>query len=154
MRLWSLHPCYLDARGLVALWREALLAQQVLRGATRGYRHHPQLLRFQQQRHPLKVIATYLAAIHAEALLRQYRFDPAKIPPGRVRTRIPVTTGQLAYELQHLKAKLRRRDPLAYRALRRVDQPAPHPLLIPVRGAVEEWEVMTTGAAPALQRAE
>ncbi|HEU5178767.1 MAG TPA: pyrimidine dimer DNA glycosylase/endonuclease V, partial [Burkholderiales bacterium] len=32
MRLWSLHPKYLDARGLVALWREALLAQAVLRG--------------------------------------------------------------------------------------------------------------------------
>ncbi|WP_338140756.1 pyrimidine dimer DNA glycosylase/endonuclease V [Candidatus Nitrotoga sp. 1052] len=27
MRLWTLHPCYLDSRGLVALWREALLAQ-------------------------------------------------------------------------------------------------------------------------------
>jgi hypothetical protein len=36
MRLWTLHPKYLDARGLVALWREALLAQKVLRGATRG----------------------------------------------------------------------------------------------------------------------
>ena len=27
MRLWTLHPKYLDAAGLVALWREALLAQ-------------------------------------------------------------------------------------------------------------------------------
>jgi len=25
MRLWTLHPKYLDARGLVALWREGLL---------------------------------------------------------------------------------------------------------------------------------
>jgi hypothetical protein len=29
-RIWSLHPKYLDARGLVALWREGLLAQAVL----------------------------------------------------------------------------------------------------------------------------
>ena len=33
MRLWSLHPCYLDPAGLVAVWREGLLARAVLRGA-------------------------------------------------------------------------------------------------------------------------
>lgn len=43
MRLWSLHPQYLDAKGLVALWREGLLAQAVLAGQTRGYKRHPQL---------------------------------------------------------------------------------------------------------------
>lgn len=37
MRIWSLHPSYLDAKGLVALWRETLLAQKVLLGATVGY---------------------------------------------------------------------------------------------------------------------
>ncbi|MDI6747818.1 MAG: pyrimidine dimer DNA glycosylase/endonuclease V [Rhodocyclaceae bacterium] len=41
MRLWTLHPRYLDARGLVALWREARLAQAVLGGKTRGYTHTP-----------------------------------------------------------------------------------------------------------------
>ena len=60
MRLWSLHPKYLDARGLVALWREALLAQAVLRGETRGYRHHPQLARFDD----VGAIAQYLSLIH------------------------------------------------------------------------------------------
>ena len=43
MRLWSIHPRYLDSMGLVALWREALLAQAVLRGETKGYKFHPQL---------------------------------------------------------------------------------------------------------------
>jgi hypothetical protein len=38
MQLWTLHPKHLDVRGLVALWREALLAQKILCGATRGYR--------------------------------------------------------------------------------------------------------------------
>jgi hypothetical protein len=38
MRLWTLHPKCLDARGLVVPWREALLAQKVLRGETRGYK--------------------------------------------------------------------------------------------------------------------
>ena len=37
MRLWTIHPRYLDSRGLVALWRESLLARAVLRSQTRGY---------------------------------------------------------------------------------------------------------------------
>jgi hypothetical protein len=40
------HPRYLDTAGLTACWREALLAQKVLTGGTRGYRRHPQLERF------------------------------------------------------------------------------------------------------------
>lgn len=44
MRLWSLHPSLLDRAALIAGWREALLAQKVLRGQTTGYRHHPQLV--------------------------------------------------------------------------------------------------------------
>ena len=27
MRIWTLHPEYLDGRGLTALWRETLLAR-------------------------------------------------------------------------------------------------------------------------------
>src|SRR5665213_874155 len=56
MRLWTLHPRYLDAQGLVAAWREALLAQKVLEGATRGYTRHPQLIRFQSHPKPLEAI--------------------------------------------------------------------------------------------------
>ena len=36
MRLWSVHPQHLDVRGLVALWREGLLARKVLLGETNG----------------------------------------------------------------------------------------------------------------------
>jgi len=43
MRIWSLHPKYLDSKGMVALWREALLAKQVLLNKTKGYKNHPQL---------------------------------------------------------------------------------------------------------------
>lgn len=53
MRLWTIHPKYLDTRGLTALWREALLARKVLKGLTIGYRHHPQLERFRQQARPV-----------------------------------------------------------------------------------------------------
>jgi hypothetical protein len=126
--LWSIHPKYLDAQGLVALWREALLAQAVLRGRTRGYRHHPQLQRFRAQRRPLSAIAAYLAEVHAEATRRGYSFDRRRIGRFRAVALMEVTTGQLQYEWRHLRSKLRTRSPAAYRACRGVAEPAAHPL--------------------------
>ena len=111
MRLWSLHPSLLDRVGLVALWREALLAQKVLLGATKGYRHHPQLDRFRQSSDPLLAIASYLWSVADEAKERGYHFDISKVTKRRGRVNISVTQGQLAYELAHLKQKLRHRDP-------------------------------------------
>ena len=143
MRLWSLHPEYLDPRGLVALWREALLAREVLRGRTHGYRHHPQLERFRQHAAPLAAINAYLVAIHTEATARGYSFDPKKLLYVRRAVRLTTTSGQLHYEAGHLTRKLRARNPafyrrfLAHRSARRV---RPHPLFRVVPGAVQEWE--------------
>ncbi|OIR16697.1 hypothetical protein GALL_25150 [mine drainage metagenome] len=142
MRLWSLHPQYLDAKGLVALWREGLLAQKVLAGNTRGYRNHPQLQRFKACGEPAAAIAAYLVEVQREAERRGYRFDAGKIAPHGAAKRIPVTTGQLAYELAHLKAKLDVRDPAASA---RLPQPAAalvHPSFRPVAGGIEAWEVV------------
>src|SRR5580700_7445458 len=99
MRLWSLHPSLLDQKGLVALWREALLAQKVLQGKTKGYRFHPQLARFQQERTPLTTISAYLWAIHDEASQRGYSFDVSKITKKRRPRSLIVTQGQLDFEL-------------------------------------------------------
>jgi hypothetical protein len=140
MRLWSLHPGYLDAKGLVALWREALLAQKVLGGGTKGYRDHPQLDRFWQLRNPSAAIALYLQAIHEESVRRGYRFDGSKIGRRARMKAIPVTSGQLAHELKHLKAKLKSRDTAAYARLAGISEPRVHPLFEVVSGAVEEWE--------------
>jgi hypothetical protein len=115
MRLWSIHPSLLDQKGLVALWREALLAQKVLRGQTKGYRSHPQLQRFRACPTPLSAIAAYLRAVHEEASSRGYAFDSSKIARSKKAISLPVTRGQLIFELQHLKAKLLRRDPRRYR---------------------------------------
>lgn len=140
MRLWSLHPCYLDAAGLVAVWREGLLARAVLRGATRGYRHHPQLERFRAARAPVACLDRYLAEVCREAARRGYRFDRRKL--GRVRAggRLRVSAGQLAFEWQHLLGKLRRRAPAHARALGYVRAPRPHPLFRVVPGPVAGWE--------------
>lgn len=139
MRLWSLHPRHLDRRGLVAVWREALLAQAVLRGRTRGYRQHPQLARFRAARAPVACIASYLRAVRDEAVRRGYRFDARRISRARFAGRIPVTRGQLAYEWRHLRTKLQRRDGTWLSTLRKVS-PEPHPLFRLRTGAVEAWE--------------
>src|SRR5437763_13405665 len=109
MRLWTLHPGYLDAKGLVALWREGLLAQKVLAGETRGYTRHPQLLRFRACGEPLEAIGTYLAHIANEAGRRRYQFDRSRIVIARFDGRLPETRGQLLYEWEHLQRKLRLR---------------------------------------------
>jgi hypothetical protein len=145
MRLWSLHPRYLDAQGLVALWREALLAQKVLAGETAGYRHHPQLARFRARRDALGAIGAYLAAVQAEAVRRGYAFDAGKIRRVSRRVKIPVTRGQLDFELEHLRAKLRVRDAAAYARIENLRRPAAHPLFAVVRGGVEPWERVGEG---------
>lgn len=140
MRLWSLHPCYLDPQGLVALWREALLARAVLQGKTHGYRHHPQLDRFKSHRTPRSAISTYLSVVHSEATRRGYAFDAGKIGNGRSGALIAVNDGQLAFEWEHLLRKLAIRSPECYRQWRSVRFPKCHPFLRRHAGGVEPWE--------------
>jgi len=140
MRLWSLHSKYLDPQGLVALWRETLLAQAVLRGETRGYRNHPQLDRFKNHSAPLAAISLYLAAIHAEAEMRGYSFDKCKIKPTRKVVTLTVTSGQMAYEWAHLLVKLRERNPALYRKWLATEAPEAHPMFKVRAGKIEPWE--------------
>lgn len=140
MRLWSLHPRYLDARGLVALWREALLAKAVLGGRTRGYRHHPQLVRFRAHRTPRLAINVYLQAIHEEALSRGYDFDCRKIGRVQAVVRMSVPEGQLRHEWRHLLGKLAVRSPEVHARWHRIERPQPHPLFRVRPGAVAAWE--------------
>lgn len=146
MRLWTLHPKYLDPKGLVALWREGLLARAVLRGETAGYRHHPQLLRFQSQSAPRTAINAYLAAVLLEAEGRGYSFDATKIGPVRGTVVIPATAGQLDYEWRHLLNKLERRNPGLHRQWVRTRVPEPHPIFRMIAGDVETWERTQKGA--------
>lgn len=143
MRLWTLHPRYLDARGLVALWREALLAQKVLQGATKGYLHHPQLTRFRVSSDPQAAIATYLIAVFEEAKRRGYAFDASKIADRRFSGKIEETEGQLFYEWHHLRRKLQLREPERHKGCRGVKVPLPHPLFRIVPGVVRKWERVT-----------
>jgi hypothetical protein len=140
MRLWTLHPQYLDPKGLVAAWREALLAQRVLAGATRGYRNHPQLIRFQAQPDSLAAIAAFLTGLAEEANRRGYHFDVSKILHRATKERISETRGQLLFEWKHLQKKLHVRAPLAARKLRKITVPKPHPLFSVIPGNTRSWE--------------
>ncbi|NIK12023.1 pyrimidine dimer DNA glycosylase/endonuclease V [Alkalibacillus almallahensis] len=145
MRIWSVHPKYLDAKGLVALWRETLLAQKVLKGETKGYRNHPQLVRFRDQKNPLHTIGTYLQYVYDEALQRGYNFDQSKIYDVDQTLRLKVTKGQLEYEWHHLLAKLEVRDPERFESLKEMKHESieAHPLFSIVEGELENWERVT-----------
>ncbi|WP_218220706.1 pyrimidine dimer DNA glycosylase/endonuclease V [Nesterenkonia sp. Act20] len=155
MRIWSLHPGHLDRQGLVACWRETLLAQAVLSGRTKGYLDHPQLLRFRAQADPLAAVGRYLQGVAEEADVRGYRFNRSKIIHSKTDTgeAIDVTAGQLALEWEHLAAKLERRSPEKARANQLAAQrqtparpvPAPHPMMRVIPGGVEPWERASPG---------
>ena len=157
MRIWSLHPSLLDRRALVACWRETLLAQKVLRGLTRGYTNHPQLIRFRAHPQPLEAVAAYLSGLADEADARGYSFNRALIGAGEnwadkaenpyaSVALIPVALGQLEYELAFLQHKVAGRDPewehrLSERLAARGGLAAcAHPLFEVVPGAIEPWE--------------
>lgn len=141
MRLWSLHPEYLDTQGLVALWREGLLAQQVLLGNTSGYRHHPQLNRFNASGNPVGAIATYLRQVAKEARRRGYNFDTDKISKKRLQKKLPVSDGQVRYEFEHLLTKLKARSSAWHESLKNVRTVKAHPLFETYHGDIESWEV-------------
>ncbi len=142
MRLWSLHPKYLDSKGLVALWREGLLARAVVKGETKGYKNHPQLTRFMDQENPLQSIDSYLMSVYEESKQRSYNFDRNKIGPDFTVSKIKVTRGQIQYEFNHLRSKLKIRDHLKYIELLETNEPDTNPIFVVVEGEIEPWEVV------------
>jgi len=146
LRLWSIHPKYLDRFGLVAVWREGLLAKRVLEGKTKGYRNHPQLLRFKGYEKPVDLIDAYLFQIYREAKRRGYSFDNSKIRGVKLQGVLTVTRGQLAYEFAHLLEKLEKRDKRRFEELKGLDPKTiePNPIFRVVEGDVEQWEKLKT----------
>ena len=140
MRVWTLHPQYLDPQGLVSLWRETLLAQKVLKGETKGYQNHPQLIRFRSCSDPLAAIGSYLQNVASEAGRRGYAFDSSKIGAQGSCNLIEETEGQLLYEWEHLKRKLALRNAKKLEELKDASLPEPNPLFIIVPGNIRDWE--------------
>ncbi len=139
MRIWSVHPKYLDAKGLVALWRETLLAKNVLMGRTKGYVNHPQLIRFKETENPVKSINYYLQFVWEEAKNRKYNFDSSKFDIETEIEKIPVTVGQIDYETSHLMKKLANRDVVRYKQYDKQVLEV-HPFFYLKEGSIEAWE--------------
>jgi len=140
MRLWSLHPKYLDKFGLLGLWREGLLAQKVLLGKTKGYRNHPQLIRFKKTKDPILYIGTYLYYVYLEGKRRGYNFNKDKIIKYDLKLKMPVTIGQINFEFHHLLKKLKVRDMKKYEEIRNEKTIEPNPIFYIIDGDIEEWE--------------
>jgi hypothetical protein len=142
MRLWSIHPKYLDSKGLVALWREGLLAKHVLEGKTKGYTQHPQLNRFKALKDPVSAIHYYLYHVYLEAKERGYHFDYTKLTVTPFNEVITVTDGQIEFEINHLKKKLTVRDQTKLHQLEQISSFKPHPMFTIIKGDIEPWEII------------
>jgi hypothetical protein len=140
MRIWSVHPKYLDTKGLVALWRETLLAKNVLENKTRGYRNHPQLTRFLNSENPVNSINCYLLGVYKESLTRNFHFNKNKIGTIADDIKLSVTTGQILFEKAHLLSKLKERDPKRFIKFSQVEIPDLHPVFYQIEGSLENWE--------------
>ncbi len=140
MRIWSIHPKYLDTKGLLALWRETLLAKHVLEGKSKGYTRHPQLDRFKRTDNPVESINQYLAIIYQDADKRGYHFNKNIINWNFAKTKIAVTKGQVNFEKKHLLNKLKIRDIKKYITLSETENIDVHPLFEVIEGNIEPWE--------------
>ncbi len=149
MRIWSLHPRQFDRQALIACWREALLAQAVLAGRTKGYTNHPQLTRFREPENGVAVIGAYLTGLADEADARSYSFDRTRIlMPNPPQPLLTVNHGQLAYEWDHLLTKLQHRSPETWTRWKHM-LAAPHPIFEVVSGPIADWErTRAAGATP------
>ena len=142
MRLWSLHPCYLDRLGLVSVWREALLAKAVLENKTKRYKTHPQLNRFKKCEKPIEAINCFLKHVYDESKIRGYKFDFSKIGPYDPSISIPVTNGQIKHEFHHLQYKLNKRDKDKYQELKKLSKSEIkiNPIFSRIEGGIESFE--------------
>lgn len=129
MRLYNIHPKYLDQKGLCGLWAESLLAQSVLlkgefsehpqtphtRLRRTPYWNHPALNRFKGDK-AIYLIGNYLHGVAEEGIKRGYKFDINKIEIHipYVHQLLTVTKGQLVFEISHLLKKLKQRDRKKY----------------------------------------
>jgi hypothetical protein len=140
MRLWSLHPKYLDVKGLNGLWREGIMARNALLGIKKGYFNHPQLERFKKQENSVLFIDTYLLNVYNESITRNYNFNREKFGLNFTDSKIDVTDGQILYEFKHLKRKLKIRDIYKYDELNEIKFPDVNPVFKVVKGDIELWE--------------
>lgn len=158
MRLWTIHPSFLDQKGLCGLWRETLVGLKALeKGPGAPWYNHPQLARFKVYPNGLAMLAEYAEHVLDEGHKRGYNFNTALLEPYLELYEmnfdgcIMVTKGQFDYEVEHFIRKLASRDEMRYQLYmekmgpRSLYQPkievfVPNPVFRIVDGPIEVWE--------------
>jgi len=130
MRVWIVHPKYLDCKGLVALWRETLLARKVLKGKTKGWRNHPQLNKLKNHKNSVAAVNTYLLYVWKESEKRCYKFNKRKIEKNFTKKKIKIPKKEVISDFEELKNKLKKRDPKRYREIVKVKKIEVNPIFI------------------------
>ena len=119
-----------------------MLAKNVLEEKTKGYKNHPQLIRFKNSANPLQGINQYLAAVYKESQTRGYHFNKDKLKIYNEPVTLTVTRKQIEYETQHLLKKLKTRDMERYHRLLNETNIEPHPIFKIIDGEIEAWEIV------------
>ena len=139
MKLWTFHPRYLDTCGLTGLWREAIMAQNILiklmQGKLVGYTNHPELNKIRNIGESIfweGAIRVYLDEIYKESVLRKHSFNQYKIRASRgflLNVEIWLSEEQLRQEEETIKERMAVRSPGRYQEVKDL-QFEPHPLFI------------------------
>lgn len=140
MRIWSIHPSYLDSAGINGCWRESLLAQKILNGHNFSYKNHSQMKRFYSDRESLLAIGTYLYYIYLESVKRNYNYDFNKILYFNNNYKMQVTENQLLYEFNLLQWKLKKRNYKKYLENKNIKEIFPNNIFDVKEGQIESWE--------------
>ena len=141
MRLWSIHPKYLDSKGLGGLWREGLGAVRCLYEPGIGYSNHAQLNRFKAEPDYLAQIGSYMHEVADEADRRGYNYDRTLLPVDFYKPEpMTVTVGQIAYEFRFLLGKLKTRDKELFEKFQHTTTIELHPRFTPIPGPIADWE--------------
>lgn len=129
MSLWSVHPRYLDNKGLISAWNRGLQLQKQLSTEPARNTGNSQLIMFSRQEKPLHAIGSYLSFIASEGCRRGYKFTHEKILyPNFDEELLPIDSEQLRSENQMLQNRLKTRDKNRYQQLSSQSWPETHPL--------------------------
>lgn len=122
MRLWTIHPKYLDGKRLTSQWKEGIQMMHIWKeigenpepAKRLGYVSHPQVRRLSN----LLVadsglisllLHQHLTAVHEESVQRSYSFNKKLIddlaPDCKNAPKVYVTMGQVAYEFALMATK-------------------------------------------------
>jgi hypothetical protein len=141
MRIWSIHPKYLDSKELLNLWNETIQAKNEFLTKFSGHFSNKQLERFLDLKNPLEAINSYMSSIYREAVKRDFSVDDSFMDwDFDDSIQIPVTAGQISHEISKLKSRLRERDEKKLQKLNGRTFLELHPIFYSVPGTIEEWE--------------